>query len=121
MSGQAWSIDPAGVEQVLTGMQPSLDGTAAAIDAVRSGVTDVAGGAGDVVNEALGAFVEKIGGDIDQIELRLVGGVQGVRGAVDAYRHGDLEMAATMQRAGAHAYEKGDLSVFLAADTGGDR
>ncbi|MFJ3385984.1 MULTISPECIES: DUF6507 family protein [unclassified Curtobacterium] len=121
MSSGSWKIDPAGVRSVLDGMQTSLDGTAAALQSVQTGVADASGGAGAVVNEALGAFVDQVSDDVDQVTFRLVGGVQGVHGAVDAYVRGDLEMAAEFQRAGTTAHETHDVSLFVrtaGADTG---
>jgi len=116
----AWKIDPAGARGVLDGMQTSLDATAAALRSVQGGVAEAAGGAGDVVLEALGAFADQVGSDVDTVTLRLVGGVQGVRGAVAAYDHGDLEMAADFQRAGGNAWRTKDLSYLItnAADLG---
>ncbi|TCK63854.1 DUF6507 family protein [Curtobacterium sp. PhB136] len=113
MTSGSWKIDPAGVRSVLDGMQTSLDGTAAALQSVQTGVTDASGGAGAVVNEALGAFVDQVSDDVDQVTFRLIGGVQGVHGAVDAYVRGDLEMAAASQRAGITAHETHDVSLFV--------
>lgn len=121
MSAAGWKIDPAGVRGVLDGMQTSLDGTATALWSVQTGVADAAGGAGAVVGEALGAFVAQVADDVEQVTLRLVGGVQGVRGALGAYEQGDLQMAADIQRAGTTAHETHDLSVLArsAAEPGG--
>lgn len=113
MSAGSWKVDPAGVQTVLDGMQTSLDGTVAALQSVQTGVADASGGAGAVVNEALGAFVDQVRDDVDQVTYRLVGGVQGVRGAVNAYVQGDLEMAADFQRVGSTAHETHDISLFV--------
>lgn len=115
MSTQGWRIDPAGVASVLSEVRESVNGTASALRAVQGGVAEVAAGAGDVVNEALGAFVEGTQDDVDQVTYRLIGGVQGVTNAVDAYRAGDLDMAANAQRAGVRAHEGHDLSLFIRA------
>lgn len=120
MSATGWEIDPAGVRAVLSGMQTSLDATASALQSVQTGVADAAGGAGDVVGEALGAFVTQVADDVDQVTLRLVGGVQGVRGAVNAYEQGDVEMAADIQRAGTTAHETHDLSLLVSAASTSD-
>jgi len=113
MSAQEWRIDLAGVESVLSDVSASVNGTASALQSVQSGVGEVAGGAGDVVNEALGAFLTKTQDDVDQVTYRLIGGVQGVTNAVEAYRAGDTEMAANAQTAGLRAHENHDLSLFI--------
>jgi len=115
MAATGWRIDPAGVESVLNDISASVNGTASALQSVQGGVAEVAGGAGDIVNEALGAFLTKTQDDVDQVTYRLIGGVQGVTNAVDAYRAGDLEMAANAQRAGLSAHESHDVSFFIRA------
>ena len=115
MSAQGWKIDLAGVKSVLHDVSGSVNGTASALQSVQGGVAEVAGGAGDVVNEALGAFLTKTQDDVDQVTYRLIGGVQGVTNAVDAYKAGDLDMAANAQRAGVTAADTHDVSFFVQA------
>lgn len=112
MSTQAWKVDLAGVQSVLLDVSGSVNGTASALQSVQGGVAEV-GGAGDVVNEALGAFLTKTQDDVDQVTYRLIGGVQGVTNAVDAYRAGDLDMAANAQRAGVTLADTHDVSFFV--------
>lgn len=115
MSSQAWKIDLAGVQSVLQDVSASVNGTASALQSVQGGVAEVAGGAGDVVNEALGAYLTKTQDDTDEVTYRLIGGVQGVTSAVDAYKVGDLDMAANAQRAGVTAADTHEVSFFVEA------
>ncbi len=128
----AWSIDPAGVQSVLSKVEVSaealgtaLSGASGAQDqlAVGTGVTAVAnrtacvddGGMSAILAPVTAAVAELLASEeprITRIASRIQACGLGAGEATMAYINGDEEMAATTQAAAVQAASSGDLSFF---------
>lgn len=121
MADNGWSVDPAGVERVLTAVATKAtaltDALGGSADGSKPGVAATVEAAAtaaqsQVIGEALAGFFEHQQPTLTGIQNRIQASLLGAAGATRAVDHGDAEMASTTQANAIDAAKSGNFAAF---------
>jgi hypothetical protein len=101
MARDGWSINPGGVNNVLSRVQESSESFGSAVTKAVNQTEDLATACGGILGSVVEAAVELMNsnnGKLMAISALVPAAVEGAAAAAEAYRLGDLDMAADAQR-----------------------